>query len=84
MEIPTRIELPVIANDGRGNKHTLAKLIYVYETTCTVSASYSLTDVYTYAPNDNYHYELSCGHEVNWDTAEHPNYCPYCGAKVVE
>ena len=28
-------------------------------------------------------HELSCGHEVDTLESEPPNYCPYCGCKVV-
>lgn len=31
---------------------------------------------------DDYSFSLSCGHVVTWDDL--PDYCPYCGAKVVE
>ena len=28
-------------------------------------------------------HELSCGHEVDTLESEPPNYCPFCGAKVI-
>lgn len=27
--------------------------------------------------------ELSCGHAFTWDDGTPPDYCPYCGAKVI-
>ena len=38
---------------------------------------------YGYAPQvSDYTFELSCGHSVTWD--EQPDYCPWCGRRVVE
>lgn len=29
-------------------------------------------------------YQLSCGHEVMWEYAVAPDFCPWCGRRVVE
>ena len=37
--------------------------------------------------DDRYFVSLSCGHEFEWDEiidGDKPNYCPNCGARVVE
>lgn len=38
---------------------------------------------YGHAPQmSDYTFELSCGHSVTWD--EQPDYCPWCGRRVIE
>ena len=34
--------------------------------------------------NDNYGFKLSCGHSMVNPFDDHPNYCPWCGAEVVD
>ena len=47
--------------------------------TCQVKGS--IIDTYEY---NRWEYELSCGHTIIWEDSEPPNYCPNCGAKVVD
>lgn len=34
--------------------------------------------------DSKYEFELSCGHMFYYNFNDAPNYCPWCGAKVVE
>ena len=47
------------------------------ERTCRVEASYEIWD------DGTFEYELSCGHTVGWPCNCPPDFCPYCGAKVI-
>lgn len=51
------------------------------ERTCKVAASYSPSDMNEQA---EWYFAFTCGCELYWDESEPPNYCPNCGAKVVE
>ena len=51
----------------------------VNEQTCTVETVYSYSETYHTL---RYVVELSC-HTIDWDDSEPPQYCPYCGRKVV-
>ena len=46
--------------------------------TCEVIGSYYYDDY------DQYEFEFSCGHSVNMYDKEPPNYCPNCGANVIQ
>lgn len=48
--------------------------------TCHVEFSHMETEYGDYAYLE---VELSCGHAFTWDDGTPPDYCPYCGAKVV-
>ena len=51
------------------------------ERTCTLDGSHSIN--YGYAPVGTvWEWDLSCGHHIEMDDC--PDYCPYCGAKVVD
>ena len=65
--------------------YTEAEAIAAWNTraveTCSVVASYSPSDINEEA---EWYFAFSCGHELYWDEPEPPNYCPNCGAKVVD
>lgn len=48
--------------------------------TCNVKSSYMEWETGDYSYLE---VELSCGHAFTWDDGTPPDYCPYCGAKVV-
>lgn len=56
------------------------RMDYVRERTCHVTAS--STDGLC-SDNPRKYFELSCGHSFTFDGLEMPNFCPNCGAKVV-
>lgn len=37
-----------------------------------------------YHGGTEYEHTFSCGHKVTWSDDEAPDYCPWCGAKVVD
>lgn len=51
------------------------------ERTCRVESERIIDYGYT-VQRAEWTFDLSCGHSVTWD--ECPDYCPVCGAKVVE
>lgn len=51
------------------------------ERTCYVELSHMEIEHGDYAYLE---VELSCGHAFTWDDGTPPDYCPYCGAKVVD
>ena len=53
---------------------------YVREKTCRVEHVATNDYRYVRAATD-YTFDLSCGHSITWD--EQPDYCPWCGARVV-
>ena len=77
------------AADGAKSYMRLADLIEPEERTCQRG-----TEMFSHAyPNEivcdsdcvsTYVFPLTCGHEVELLENEWPNYCPACGAKVVE
>lgn len=48
--------------------------------TCSVESSHVEQEMGSYAYLE---VELSCGHALTWDDGTPPDYCPYCGARVV-
>lgn len=50
------------------------------ERTCRVESSHVEQEMGSYAYLE---VELSCGHAFTWDDGTPPDYCPYCGARVV-
>lgn len=52
-----------------------------HERTCKVAACYSPSDLNVEV---EWYFAFSCGCELYWDEAIPPNYCPNCGAKVVD
>ena len=59
-------------------EENMAKYGWVRERTCTVE---SWRDS---SPWTSIQWILSCGDTVEWDYEKPPNYCPWCGAKVVD
>ena len=59
---------------------------YVRERTCSADAVYDLDDINKNGRvlPDTWYFAFSCGHELYWDAECPPNYCPECGAKVVD
>ena len=55
-----------------------------YERTCHVKGSYDTSDVDNRNSNAEWYFAFSCGCELYWDEPQPPNYCPNCGAKVVD
>ena len=53
---------------------------YVPELTCHVESSRTEWEDGEYSYLD---VELSCGHAFTWDDVTPPDYCPYCGKRVV-
>lgn len=51
------------------------------ERTCTVDPSRVDEEIGEYS---HLSIEMSCGHEFTWDWLEVPDYCPYCGSKVIK
>lgn len=71
---------PKVLTVCRNGEDGIERRRYVPERTCKVEATF--LNEYGYAPQlDDFTFELSCGHSVTWD--ERPDYCPWCGAKVV-
>lgn len=52
--------------------------------TCRVKASYDTADVDNRGSNAEWYFAFTCGCELYWDGPEPPNYCPNCGARVVD
>ena len=52
------------------------------ERTCGVESKIFIEG--EYVPCPYYEYEMECGGQFRWDEVEPPNYCPNCGAKVVD
>ena len=84
LRIPERID--VTLPDERGREVRSARVRrYVPERTCHVESYDDGVDEgmdgdwYAYAPPTWF---LSCGHQV--EGAERPNFCPSCGARVVD
>lgn len=50
------------------------------ERTCNVKSSYMEWETGDYSYLE---VKLSCGHDFTWDDGTPPDYCPYCGAKVI-
>lgn len=50
------------------------------ERTCNVKSSYMEWETGDYSYLE---VKLSCGHDFTWDDGTPPDYCPYCGTKVV-
>lgn len=51
------------------------------ERTCNVEPSHVEQEIGGYSYLE---VELSCGHAFTWDDGTPPDYCPSCGAKVVD
>lgn len=51
------------------------------ERTCNVESSHVEQEIGYYSYLE---VELSCGHAFTWDDGTPPDYCPNCGAKVVD
>lgn len=51
------------------------------ERTCNVESSHVEQEMGDYSYLE---VELSCGHAFTWDDCTPPDFCPYCGAKVVD
>lgn len=51
------------------------------ERTCNVESSHVEQEIGDYSYLE---VELSCGHAFTWDDGTPPDYCPYCGARVVD
>ena len=49
--------------------------------TCNVESSHVEQEIGYYSYLE---VELSCGHEFTWDDGTPPDYCPNCGARVIE
>lgn len=56
---------------------------YVRERTCRLESTIRHDYEGGYAGTE-YEHSLSCGHKVAWGNDWEPDYCPWCGAKVVE
>lgn len=48
--------------------------------TCHVESSHVECEIGSYSYLE---VELSCGHAFTWDDGTPPDYCPYCGARVI-
>lgn len=57
--------------------------VFVPERTCTVVSTIRHDYEGGYA-GTCYEHELSCGHKTWWDYDCPPDWCPWCGAKVVD
>jgi hypothetical protein len=78
-EMQRKIDRKLEADGEKALEIALASRGYFKKRTCEVAG------VYTYGDSDEYReYALSCGHVFKWNDEEPPNYCPECGAKVVE
>lgn len=53
------------------------------ERTCRLLGSFRHDYEDGYAGTE-WEHELSCGHETWWSSDEPPEWCPWCGSKVVE
>lgn len=58
----------------------LAALNLRAERTCYVESSHVEREIGDYSYLE---VELSCGHDFTWDDGTPPEYCPYCGARVI-
>lgn len=69
------------AHVGSGTRHR-ARTKWNRRTrrTCYVESSHMEQEIGDYSYLE---VELSCGHAFTWDDGTPPDYCPYCGAKVV-
>lgn len=56
---------------------------YFPERTCTVVSTIRHDYEYGYAGTE-YEHKLSCGHKTWWGDDYPPDWCPWCGAKVVD
>lgn len=54
---------------------------YVPEETCKLESSHGWTDAYV---SHRWTVELDCHTIDDWGERELPDYCPYCGRKVVD
>lgn len=76
----------VVLSDGNRDEledaaNRLADLIEPEpERTCNVESSHVEQEIGDYSYLE---VELSCGHAFTWDDGTPPDYCPYCGARVV-
>ena len=61
-------EQAIEATLGRGTCHVVSSIRHDYE------GGYAGTE---------WEHELSCGHKVWWGNDDPPEWCPWCGAKVV-
>ena len=52
------------------------------ERTCRIDGSIYYDGDATH--DDFSEYDLTCGHTIRWHDEEPPNYCPCCGARVIE
>ena len=50
------------------------------ERTCNVESSHVEQEIGDYSYLE---VELSCGHAFTWDDGTPPDFCPYCGARVI-
>ena len=50
------------------------------ERTCNVESSHVEQEIGAYSYLE---VELSCGHAFTWDDGTPPDYCPYCGARII-
>ena len=48
--------------------------------TCHVESSHVEQEIGDYSYLE---VELSCGHDFTWDGGTPPDYCPYCGARII-
>ena len=73
MKPPERLDLPMTVSTPDGEEHEVARLVYVLERTCENLSSEKGT------------FACSECHDV-WrkPAVDLMNYCPNCGAKVVE
>lgn len=51
------------------------------ERTCRVESSHVEQEIGAYSYLE---VELSCGHAFTWDDGTPPDYCPFCGARVIK
>jgi len=50
------------------------------ERTCNVESSHVEREIVDYSYLE---VELSCGHAFTWDDGTPPDYCPFCGARII-
>lgn len=55
--------------------------VFAREQTCRVESMHGYTDPFA---STRYSVELSCHTLEDWPDSEPPEYCPWCGARVVE
>lgn len=68
---------PFVRLEGRRGDYE----VYTPERTCKVESCCAYT--YDFSPEIYYEFEMQCGGSFDWNDEEPPNYCPNCGAKVV-